>query len=123
MNLSEWLHPKQILICYVTEKFFGIYNRLFIHRFVFIKIFNVGIYVLQYWRLIFLGNRRQGSEKIEHRVDQASERQAIVPINFLFGPVVAAAVPAAGAAAIATYGAYGDEILRLYNSLFGEYRI
>ena len=71
---------------------------------------------------MFLGNRRQGSDKIEHRVDQASERQAIVPINFLFGPVVAAAVPAAGAAAIATYGAYGDEILRLYNSLFGEYR-
>ena len=71
---------------------------------------------------MFLGNRRQGSDKIENRVDQASERQAIVPINFLFGPVVAAAVPAAGAAAIATYGAYGDEILRLYNSLFREYR-
>ena len=45
-----------------------------------------------------------------------------MPLNFLFSPVVAAAVPAAGAAAIAAYGSYGDEILRLYNSLFREYR-
>ena len=66
-------------------------------------------------------NVPQTKVKLINRVDQASERQGIAAFSFLFSPVVAAAVPAAGAAAIGAYGAYGDELRSLYNSLFREY--
>ena len=58
---------------------------------------------------------------LKSRVDQASEKQGVAALSFLFSPVIAAAVPAAGAAAIGAYGAYGDELRSLYNSLFREY--
>ena len=58
---------------------------------------------------------------VKNRVDQASEKQGVAALSFLFSPVIAAAVPAAGAAAIGAYGAYGDELRSLYNSLFREY--
>ena len=56
-----------------------------------------------------------------NRVDQVSEKQGIAAVSFLFSPVVAAVVPAAGAAAIGVYGVYGDALRRLYNSLFREF--
>ena len=66
-------------------------------------------------------NVPQDDGKLINRVDQASEKQGVAALSFLFSPVIAAAVPAAGAAAIGAYGAYGDELRRLYNSLFREY--
>ena len=66
-------------------------------------------------------NVPQDGDKFINRVDQASEKQGVAALSFLFSPVVAAAVPAAGAAAIGAYGAYGDELRSLYNSLFREY--
>ena len=63
----------------------------------------------------------QDKGKLTNRVDQASEKQGVAALSFLFSPVIAAAVPAAGAAAIGAYGAYGDELRSLYNSLFREY--
>ena len=78
------------------------------------------IYKIANLNSIVLADNNRRVDRIESRITQASERQGIVPLNFLLSPVMAAAVPAAGAAAIAAYGSYGDEILRLYNSLFGE---
>ena len=66
-------------------------------------------------------NRRQDEGELVNRVDQASEKQGVVALSFLLSPVVAAAVPAAGAAAIGVYGVYGDAIRRLYNSIFREF--
>ena len=54
-------------------------------------------------------------------MDQASEKQGVVALSFLLSPVVAAVVPAAGAAAIGVYGVYGDALRRLYNSLFRKF--
>ena len=47
------------------------------------------------------------------------ERQAIV-LPVLGAPFLAAALPAAGAAAVGIYGTYGDEIERLVSSLLGK---
>ena len=66
-------------------------------------------------------NRRQDEGELINRADQASEKQGVVALSFLFSPVVAAVVPAAGAAAIGVYGVYGDALRRLYNSLFREF--
>ena len=66
-------------------------------------------------------NVPQTKGKLINRVDQASERQGIAALSFLFSPVVAAVVPAAGAAAIGVYGVYGDALRRLYNSIFREF--
>ena len=68
-----------------------------------------------------LVNRLQDEGELINRVDQASEKQGVVALSFLFSPVVAAVVPAAGAAAIGVYGVYGDELRRLYNSIFREF--
>ena len=35
-------------------------------------------------------------------------------------PFIAAALPAAGAAAVGIYGAYGDELATLFNSFFSK---
>ena len=51
-------------------------------------------------------------------IKEASERQGVVPLQLLFSPYLAAGLPAVGAASIAIYGSYGDEIRRLYNSIF-----
>ena len=61
--------------------------------------------------------------KNTNRRSQASERQggALLPLQLLLSPYVAAGIPAAGATAIAVYGSYGDDIRRLYNSLFREF--
>ena len=66
-------------------------------------------------------NRRNDDGELTSRVDQASEKQGVVAVSFLFSPVVAAVVPAAGAAAIGVYGVYGDSLRRLYNSIFREF--
>ena len=66
-------------------------------------------------------NRRQDEGELINRVDQASEKQGVVALSFLLSPVVAAVVPAAGAAAIGVYGVYGDALRRLYNSIFREF--
>ena len=63
----------------------------------------------------------QDKSELIKRVDQVSEKQGIAAVSFLFSPVVAAVVPAAGAAAIGVYGVYGDALRRLYNSLFREF--
>ena len=47
------------------------------------------------------------------------ERQGFV-LPALGVPFMAAALPAAGAAAIGIYGSYGDEIATLYNSFFSK---
>ena len=66
-------------------------------------------------------NRLQDEGELINRVDQASEKQGVVALSFLVSPVVAAVVPAAGAAAIGVYGVYGDALRRLYNSIFREF--
>ena len=48
------------------------------------------------------------------------ERQGFV-LPALGAPFIAAALPAAGAAAVGIYGAYGDEIATLFNSFFSEF--
>ena len=63
----------------------------------------------------------QNKDDIRNREDQASEKQGVAAVSFLFSPVVAAVVPAAGAAAIGVYGVYGDSLRRLYNSIFREF--
>ena len=69
-----------------------------------------------------LVNRHQDEGVVKNRVDQASEKQGVVALSFLFSPVVAAVVPAAGAAAIGVYGVYGDALRRLYNSIFRKFK-
>ena len=48
------------------------------------------------------------------------ERQGFV-LPALGAPFIAAALPAAGAAAIGIYGAYGDEIATLFNSFLSKF--
>ena len=47
------------------------------------------------------------------------ERQGFI-LPALGVPFIAAALPAAGAAAIGIYGSYGDEITSLFNSFFSK---
>ena len=48
------------------------------------------------------------------------ERQGFV-LPALGAPFIAAALPAAGAAAVGIYGAYGDEIATLFNSFLSKF--
>ena len=57
------------------------------------------------------------------RGSQASERQGIVGLQLLLSPYLAAGLPAAGAAAIAIYGSYGDQLRHLYNSIFRKFHV
>ena len=59
------------------------------------------------------------SSKITKRVDQLTERQGIGGVaSVLLGPAVATGVTAGLASGLAVYGAYQEEITRLFNSLF-----
>ena len=63
--------------------------------------------------------------KNTNRRSEGIERQdgILTPLSLLFSPYIAAGLPAAGATAIAIYGSYGDELRRLYNSLFRKFRL
>ena len=70
-------------------------------------------------------NTPQKEIKNTNRRSEGIERQdaILTPLSLLFSPYVAAGLPAAGATAIAIYGSYGDELRRLYNSLFRKFRL
>ena len=70
-------------------------------------------------------NTPQKEIKNTNRRSEAIERQdgILTPLSLLISPYVAAGLPAAGATAIAIYGSYGDELRRLYNSLFRKFRL
>ena len=64
------------------------------------------------------------SHNCSGRRHKATRRQGIgvlSPLQQLVSPLVATVVPAAGAAGIAIYGRYGNDLRRLYNSIFGTY--
>ena len=57
---------------------------------------------------------------------EATRRQGIgvlAPLQQLVSPLALTVLPAAGAAGIAIYGRYGNDLRRLYNSIFGTYRV
>ena len=58
-------------------------------------------------------------DKISRKDTNIIERQGFV-LPVLGAPFIAAALPAAGAAAIGIYGAYGDELATLFNSFFSK---
>ena len=58
-------------------------------------------------------------DKISRKDTKIIERQGVV-LPILGVPFIAAALPAAGAAALGIYGAYGDEITSLFNSFFSK---
>ena len=59
-------------------------------------------------------------DKISRKDTNVIERQGFV-LPALGAPFIAAALPAAGAAAVGIYGAYGDEIATLFNSFFSKF--
>ena len=58
-------------------------------------------------------------DKISRKDTKIIERQGVV-LPILGVPFIAAALPAAGAAALGIYGTYGDEITSLFNSFFSK---
>ena len=58
-------------------------------------------------------------DKISRKDTKIIERQGII-LPALGVPFIAAALPAAGAAAIGIYGTYGDDIASLFNSFFSK---
>ena len=59
-------------------------------------------------------------DKISRKDTNIIERQGFV-LPALGAPFIAAALPAAGAAAVGIYGAYGDEIANLFNSFLSKF--
>ena len=64
-------------------------------------------------------DRNPNHEKRTKLVSKAADRQAVV-LPVIGAPFLAATVPLAAAGAIGVYGAYGDTILTLLNSLLGK---
>ena len=56
-------------------------------------------------------------------VDSKIEERQGITLPLLGAPFAASALPAAAAAAIGVYGVYGDELLYLYNLIFGKTNI
>ena len=78
---------------------------------------NFGLFLT--FSFCFLVNDDFAIDKLSRKDTNVIERQGFV-LPALGVPFIAAALPAAGAAAIGIYGAYGDEIATLYNSFFSK---
>ena len=68
----------------------------------------------------FLVNDDFAVDKISRKDTNVIEKQGFVP-PALGAPFIAATLSAAGAAAVGIYGAYGDEIASLFNSVFSKF--
>ena len=68
---------------------------------------------------IFTDNYELLVDKTSRKDTKIIERQGVV-LPVLGAPFIAAALPAAGAAAVGIYGAYGDDIATLFNSFFSK---
>ena len=68
---------------------------------------------------IFTDNYKLLVDKTSRKDTKIIERQGVV-LPVLGAPFIAAALPAAGAAAVGIYGAYGDDIATLFNSFFSK---
>ena len=75
--------------------------------------------ILNFYILFFSVDDDFALDKISQKGKNVIERQGFV-LPALGAPFIAAALPAAGVAAVGIYGAYGDDIAELFNSFLSK---